>query len=41
MSKTSPTPISMLSHADNYLAERRRLGFGMRGIDYLSAKVNV
>lgn len=34
MNTTTPAPISMLSHADNYLAERRRLGFGMRGIDY-------
>lgn len=34
MNSTTATPISMLSHADNYLAERRRLGFGMRGIDY-------
>jgi hypothetical protein len=30
----STTPTTMQSHADNYLNERRQLGFGLRSIDY-------
>ena len=32
MSSTTARPILILSHADNYVAERRRLGYGMRSI---------
>jgi integrase len=34
MNSTAETSISMLSHADNYLAERRRLGYGLRSIGH-------